>query len=239
MDALERCRRLLALAEHPNTSEAEAAAAFDRAFQIMALEGIARAQVDALNGGESRSLDDDPVWLEVLDLHGEFQSEQDTIIQSVIRPLGCAGCVRSEQNEMHIVGRKSDVERALLISTGMLLHVFNEMRKQNVRGVRNRRSFLVGFAARVGARMREQYKKAAAEGGEDLSKALAKRDDEATEMLRKYFRETYGVELGRKRMSARASAAGMAAGDSADIGQARFGRAGTRAIGTGQRAIGR
>lgn len=230
MSAFSRVANLMARAEHPGTTKEEADACIAKAQKIMVAEGFTRAAADAAAKVRGDRPEDDPPWLRRIKLRGEMVKAQDALVQGVIGPLGCYGAIGPDE-DFHIVGAKSDVERAEILAAGILLHAWTEMRNDpSVRGTRGRSAFLFGYAVRIRERMRAQYEKAKADADEGTRAALVTRESAAAKMWKDYAKMK-GWTVTRSAMAS-GSRQGYAAADRADIGQSRMGSGARRQLGS-------
>src|ERR1700759_5377053 len=166
-DLLARGRKLLAKAEDEGCSPAEAEALTAKAAELMARYGIDRALLGALRpetdrpGGRRFTLDNP--W-------GDVKRH---LLAGLATALRCQ-CVQTRSAEgtrLHVFGYTSDLERADILFTSLLVQMARALAQQAVPGAGGearawRRSWMLGFAAAVVARVRaaEETAVAAAEG---------------------------------------------------------------------------
>jgi hypothetical protein len=169
-DLLDRVRKLLAKAEDEGCSPAEAEALTAKAAELMARYGIDRALLGALRPETDRPAD------RVFTLGNPWGDVKRHLLAGLATALRCQ-CVQTRSAEgtrLHVFGYTSDLERADILFTSLLVQMARALAKQAVPGTGGearawRRSWMLGFAAAVVARVRaaEETAVAAAEGGTD------------------------------------------------------------------------
>jgi hypothetical protein len=169
-DLLDRVRKLLAKAEDEGCSPAEAEALTAKAAELMARYGIDRALLGALRPETDRPAD------LVFTLGNPWGDVKRHLLAGLATALRCQ-CVQTRSAEgtrLHVFGYTSDLERADILFTSLLVQMARALAKQAVPGAGGearawRRSWMLGFAAAVVARVRaaEETAVAAAEGGAD------------------------------------------------------------------------
>jgi hypothetical protein len=223
---LDRVRKLLAKAEAEGVTPPEAEALTAKAAELMARYGIDRARLAASRPGtdqpSSRVIDIANPWAQVrahllAGLAGAMRC------QCVLLPATGPGA------RIHVFGYASDLERADILYTSLLLQMARGLAAavvpDRVRSVRAwRRSWLLGFVSAVIARVRAAEERAAGEpdgpgGGPSTALVLADR----AAVIRRQLEQAYPVPR-RTRLSytGRGYRDGHAAGQRADIGSSRL-----------------
>jgi hypothetical protein len=202
---LDRVRKLLAKAEAEGVTPPEAEALTAKAAELMARYGIDRARLAA-----SRPDTDRP----------------GSRCQCVLLSTSGPGA------RIHVFGYVSDLERADILYTSLLLQMARGLTAavvpDGVRSVRAwRRSWLLGFVTAVITRVRSAEERAAAsvdgEPASGPSTALVLADRAV--VIRRQVEQAYPVtRKTRITYSGRGYSAGYAQGQRADIGNARLGR---------------
>lgn len=233
-DVLRRIRGLLDQAEStPYPSEAEAFAA--KAAQLMARHHVDLAMLDRSRRGPHRG---DIVEVDVELGRGQYVRARLELLGAVARALSCRLITSSRPDGRlgHVIGHRSDVDQVTLLYTSLLVQATRAASAESVPrghpGVTFRRGFLLGFAERVGQRLQDEVRAAAADaeaaaGDADgrTSVALVLADRSAA--VDGWVADRYG-RLGRLGAAAPVSASGLhrgaAAGDRADLGGRGVGR---------------
>lgn len=230
---LDRIRRLLAVAEHPNTGPEEAETYRERAYNLMAKYGVERAHLAAAG----QITDELTSWALVVD--GPHQPERIQLLAAVTNAKTCRvlSWKVADATYLMVSGYQSDIDAVQMLYVSLALQMTKEVKNVTAtwRVAAARKSFMLGFASRVGEKLREANKAATAEAptsSTGTSTALVLRDRQAA--VDNYFnrqapntRSRKGPKIG----DAHAFLAGREAGDRADIGGGR------RLDSTGQRAI--
>ena len=165
-DLLDRVRKLLAKAEDEGCAPAEAEALTAKAAELMARYGIDRALLGALHPETDRPAD------RVFILANPWGDVKRHLLAGLAMALRCQ-CVqtRSEQGtRLHVFGYTSDLERADILFTSLLVQMARALAQQAVPGYGGearawRRSWMLGYAAAVVARVRAAEEAAAASAG--------------------------------------------------------------------------
>lgn len=212
---LRKVRALLAKAE--STTFAEEA----EALSAKAQELMTRHRIDHL-GDPSGAPGGRRIWIDA-----PYVAPKATLAMAVARANGCRGVHLVGLGCVHVVGFGHDLTSTEVLFTSLLVQagralVEAESRQLAGAGRRTRsfrHAFLVGFAAQVGRRLRETS------GGllaarSDLLPVLRRRDEEVEAALAEAFPAT------RTQRSTASNAAGWAAGvragDAADLGRDRL-----------------
>jgi hypothetical protein len=202
--ALERVRKLLAVAEHPNTPPAEADTAARAAERLIVKHAIDTAVLDAKQSRHAK-----PV-LRRITVDPPYASAKTHLLGTVADAYGVRAVTIQRPYEpqvVSLVGFDSDLDLVDLLYTSLLLQAATSMLRQPNRGRAFRRAFLIGFAAEVGERLRAARQEAIVEAG-DPTTALVLRDrtDEVEAAMREHF-----PRLRTQRMSV-SDGGGLAAG---------------------------
>lgn len=230
---LERVRKLLAKAEDESVTPPEAQALTAKAAELMAKYGIDRALLAAERPETDRPADRK---VTVENPWGRVKAHLLTGLASALR-CQCVLLPARDGLAVHIFGYASDLERADLLYTSLLVQMWHGLVAAPVPDWASsprawRRSWLLGFASSVVARVRAAEEAAAsqASGGERAAASrtalvLADRSD----VIRGHVGQAY-PRLRRTRItySGNGYGAGWAQGQRADIGTARFARPGGR-----------
>ena len=155
-DLLDRVRKLLAKAEDEGCTPAEAEALTAKAAELMARYGIDRALLGALHP------ETDSVGDRVFDLDNPWAAVKAHLLAGLAAALRCQ-CVllhrREPGSRVHVFGFASDLERADILFTSLLVQMARALTAQPVPGYGGaakawRRSWMLGYASAVVARVR-------------------------------------------------------------------------------------
>jgi hypothetical protein len=174
-DLLDRVRKLLAKAEDEGCTPEEAEALTAKAAELMARYGIDRALLGAIRPETDRPADRkfgfDPPWVDV----------KAHLLAALATALRCQ-CVQTQNDQgamhLHVFGYSSDLERAEILYTSLLVQMARALAKQAAPGYGNsvkawRRSWMLGYCAAVVARVRAAEEAAVATAGADDDHAAA------------------------------------------------------------------
>jgi hypothetical protein len=171
-NVLATVRKLLAVAEHPNTPPEEADAAARAAERLVAKYAIDEALLEAAaqttSKPESRTMVVDP----------PYASAKTRLAGAVASAHGVRAIIVRNTGETHrviMVGFAADLQLVDLLYTSLLLQATTSVRRQAESGRAFRRAFLIGFAAEVGERL-NATRQEAVEAAATASSALALRD---------------------------------------------------------------
>jgi hypothetical protein len=233
---LARVRKLLAKAENAGVTPAEAEALTAKAAELMAKYGIDRALLAADRPETDRPAD------RVIDVGNPWARVQAHLLCGLASALRCQCVILPRSgpgSRIHIFGYSSDIERTDVLYTSLLVQMWQGLAATQVpdwsRSPRAwRRSWLLGFAAAVIARVRaaedEATRRATAAGagaGSRTSLVLADR----TLVIRHNIERAYPVtRKSRVTYSGNGYGAGYTQGQRADIGTARLRRSSARAL---------
>ena len=224
---LNRVRKLLAKAEAEGVTPPEAEALTAKAAELMARYGIDRARLAATRPDtdrpDSRIIDIDNPWAQVrahllAGLAGAMRCQ--CVLLSTTKPGA----------RIHVFGYASDLERADILYTSLLLQMAHGLTAAVVPdGVRSarawRRSWLLGFVTAVITRVRSAEERAAAsaqdDGPDGPGTALVLADRSL--VIRRQVQQAYPVtRKSRITYSGRGYSDGYAQGQRADIGNSRL-----------------
>jgi len=232
---LDRVRKLLAKAEADGVTTAEAQALTAKAAELMAKYGIDRALLAA-----TRPETDEPAS-RIVEIYNPWARVQAHLLCGLAAAMRCQ-CIllpsRAGQR-VHVFGYASDIERADLLYTSVLIQMWHGLIAADVpataASVRAwRRSWLLGFAAAVMARVRAAERAAersAASGpaGGPARAALVLAD--RAMVIRQHVARTYPVtRTARVTYTGSGFGAGYSQGNRADIGAGRVGAPSARAL---------
>ena len=229
---LDRVRKLLAKAEAEGVTPPEAEALTAKAAELMARYGIDRARLAA-----SRPETDRP-GSRVIDIDNPWAQVRAHLLAGLAGAMRCQ-CVLLHTSgpgaRIHVFGYASDLERADILYTSLLLQMARGLTMAAVpAGVSVRawrRSWLLGFVTAVITRVRSAEERAAAsaEGETQTGPSTALVLADRAVVIRRQLEEAYPVtRKTRITYSGRGYSAGYAQGQRADIGNARLGQ--TRAL---------
>jgi Protein of unknown function (DUF2786) len=171
-DLLDRVRKLLAKAEDEGCTPEEAEALTAKAAELMARYGIDRALLGALRPETDRPADRkfrfEAPWADV----------KAHLLAALATALRCQ-CVQTQTDDgprLHVFGYSSDLERAEILFTSLLVQMARALAKQAVPAYGNsakawRRSWMLGYCAAVVARVRAAEEEAVAAAGADAHAA--------------------------------------------------------------------
>ena len=163
-DLLDRVRKLLAKAEDEGATPAEAEALTAKAAELMARYGIDRARLGALHPETDRPAD------RVFDLDNPWAGVKAHLLAGLAMALRCQ-CILLTRPEpgsrVHVFGYISDLERADILFTSLLVQMARALALQPVpvggnRAKAWRRSWMLGYCTAVTGRVKEAEDAAAA-----------------------------------------------------------------------------
>jgi Protein of unknown function (DUF2786) len=233
---LDRVRKLLVKAEADGVTQAEAQALTAKATELMAKYGIDRALLAAVRPETDRPAD------RVIDIGNPWARVQAHLLCGLAAALRCE-CVilprTGPGSRIHVFGFASDIERTDVLYTSLLLQMWQGLAvasppawAQSPRAWR--RSWLLGFATAVVARVRATEQAAASRAagtpaGNGATAALVLAD--RTEIIGRALRQAYPVtRASRVTYSGTGYGTGYAQGQRADIGTSRLARPAGRAL---------
>jgi hypothetical protein len=229
---LEKVRKLLTKAEAEGVTPQEAEALTGKAAELMAKYGIDRALLAATRPETDKPGD------RIIDIENPWARVQAHLLCGLAAAMRCQAVMlptTSGGSRIHLFGFQSDLERVDVLHTSILLQMFNGLRHAEVpawsRSVRAyRRSWLLGFASTVIARVKDAERSAVSEapapaaGGKTAVVAIADRNLVIGANLKAAYPKTRST---RVTYSGSGYSQGSAAGQRANIGGASVGR-GTR-----------
>jgi hypothetical protein len=221
---LDKVRKLLAKAEDPGCTPAEAAALNDKAAELIAKYGVDQALLAAATP------EADPVGDRTISIYAPYALDKASLLGAVAHALRCRS-VRIKHRTgsgngygMHLFGCASDLERTELLYTSLLVQASYGLAAAKVPPYEPlasfRRSWLAGFAQAVGARLRQAEQRASAEAatgsGPSMELVLADRGDRVARRVAEAY-----PRLGTappRRLIGSGAGDGYAAGQRADLG---------------------
>ena len=230
---LAKVRKLLALAEDPAATEHETELYTAKATQLIADYGIDRALLASADPGR------DPVGDRVVGLDAPYAADKAELLTTVATRLRCRAVQRTRWHDgarelsLHLFGHDSDLERAELLFTSLLLQSGRALGRTPVpRGEHKaafRRSWLAGFRMAIGRRLEAAERRAETEARDRFTSsgttaALVLADRSA---LVGHAVETAYPQLRTARarsLSGTGGAQGWAEGQRADLGGTRLPR---------------
>ena len=154
-DLLERVRKLLAKAEDDGCTPAEAEALTSKAAELMARYGIDRALLGALHPETDQPAD------RAFGFERPWADVKAHLLAALATALRCQ-CVQTAAGKgprLHVFGYASDLERAEILYTSVLVQMARALARQPVPANGNsakawRRSWMLGYCSAVVARVR-------------------------------------------------------------------------------------
>ena len=213
---LARVRKLLAMAEDPACTPAEAEAFTAKATDLIAKYGVDQALLAAADPVPSSVGD------RIVTIDPPYARDKAGLLAAVASPLRCrlVHLDRRGTTRSHLFGHAADLERVELLFTSLLVQAAHGLAAGPVPPGEHvaayRRSWLAGYAQAIQARLRlaEQSATDAAAPGTDL--VLADR----TELVEQRRDEVYPklARLGPRRLRGGGLLRGYHAGQIADLG---------------------
>lgn len=236
---LDRVRALLTQAEHPNTTEAEAEAFTAKAAALMTKYGIDTAMVADRDTAKAES-----VTTLRIKVAAPFAREKGSLLSWIACASRCEAVLNKTGRTVETVtlfGFPTDLERVQVLYTSLLLQGTRDAVRAQVPYYENaaawRRTWWLGFASAVSARLEaaEKRAQATAEGERQVNNSGGSRSvalvlaDRSTQVEAAVATAFPRLKKSRKRqLSGGGLHEGYAAGQRADIGNTR--------VGTGQRS---
>lgn len=230
---LDKIRKLLAMAEDAACTEAEAAAFTAKATRLIAAYGIDEAllaQDDESRGG---------VGSRRLEMHPPYAREKSTLLATIASQLRCAAVLhqvpayddqwrRTNRFWVECFGHESDLALVEMLFTSLLVQAGRDLvRARPPRGesaAAFRRSWWLGFAGAIGARLELAERQAAkaaevrfAERGTSAAVVLADRADRAALARRDAYPRLRTAT--RRTLSGSGGMDGWVSGQRADLGR--------------------
>jgi hypothetical protein len=207
------------------TFPAESEALVAKAQELMTRHAIDEAILAAPGRGRTR----DRVVARTHVVESPYASAKSALLSAVLRPNGCRvvfhGGGRGPRT-CTVVGHSADLDQALVLYHGLVLHGVREMLRAPVpewEGVRSfRHAFLLAFAARIGERLKTAAAAAAADAsipatGRSVAVVLADRGALVDQELGRLF--PHLTTARRSASSGVGYASGRAAADRAGLGE--------------------
>lgn len=232
---LELVRKLLAVAEHPNTGATEAAVYLEKAYAVMAAYGIEQAML--ADAGKLA----DGVGSLTIRVGNPYQPDRRTLLAGVASVLRCQSIYRrvGAESEVQVVGFWSDLALVEMLFTSLCLQmasgVLRVVAPPGHATVSYRKGWMAGYVNRVCERLRTAERRAAADaepvGGRSTELVLLDRRAEVSRVYEQMF--PHVRRAGRRSLSDWSGwSSGRAAGDRADLGGSRVGSRHGTAIGS-------
>jgi hypothetical protein len=233
---LDRVRKLLAKAEAEGVTPAEAQALTAKAAELMAKYGIDRALLAA------RQPETDQPASRLVDIYNPWARVQAHLLCGLAAAMRCQ-CILLPSGDgdqrVHIFGYASDIERTDVLYTSVLVQMWHGLiatevpaRVSSVRAWR--RSWLLGFAAAVTAKVKAAEQRAernasvaSAETGSTAALVLADRSMVIRRNVTAAYPETRAARL---TYSGSGYGSGFRKGEQADIGAGRVRSRGSRSL---------
>ncbi|MFI0718878.1 DUF2786 domain-containing protein [Streptomyces sp. NPDC021224] len=223
---LSRVRALLAKAEDPAATEAEAESYTAKATELMAKYGIEQALLADAQPGTDKPAD------RIITVAAPWAREKQSFVAGIVEALRGRAVMKTGPAgyRVHMFGFESDLERAELLYTSLLLQMTNQLVHVQVPYYDEprayRRSWVLGFRVEVVARLRAAEQRASERATtEGVHPGPAGRSTEIVladraAIIERRVNDEYGKLKGR-RTTYRGTgfAAGQAAGSRANIGQ--------------------
>jgi hypothetical protein len=219
---LSAVRAMLAKAERTEFPE-EARALTAKAQELMVRYALTEAQLRA--SGSARP---DRVSTIVVEVGAPYRGAKGLLLSEVASANNCRAI--TDGSRYHVAGFSSDLERAQLLFTSLLVQAAREMLVaykepwMNTKSFRH--SFLIGYATEIGMRLAGQVDAVVNDvrysGGCDILPVLADRRHEVDRAVR----DRWGGRLGSSRVTYRPDtgfSAGRSAACRADLSQRRLG----------------
>jgi hypothetical protein len=232
---LDRVRKLLAKAEAEGVTAAEAQALTAKAAELMAKYGIDRALLAATQPETDKPGD------RIVEIYNPWGRVQAHLLCGLAAALRCQSILVTADSglRVHIFGYDSDLERTDVLYTSVLIQMWHGLVATDVPAdaysVRAwRRSWLLGFAAAVIARVRTAEQRAEqsaspAPAGQSSRTALVLAD--RSMVIRHNIAQAYPrTRTARVTYTGSGYGDGYEKGKRADIGTARLGRKRARAL---------
>lgn len=237
---LDKVRKILAKAEDPAATPEEAETYTAKAAELIAAYGI-----DAAVLAESRP-GSDVVGDRVVVLDAPYALDKAGLLSGVATAMRCRAVQRTryvdgaKQLSLHLFGYRSDLARAEILYTSLLLQAASQLRSavplpgESVAAYR--RSWLAGFTTAVVRRLREAERRAEAAArpdhpaaeGRSVSLVLADRSVAVRRAVESEY--PYLSKAQARQLSGSGGRSGYLAGQRADLGGTRVGADGRRRL---------
>jgi Protein of unknown function (DUF2786) len=244
-DLLDRVRKLLAKAEDDGVTPAEAEALTAKAAELMARYGIDRALLGAVRPDSDKPTD------RIFELPNPWGAVKSHLLAGLAAAMRCQCILLGRREEgvirLHVFGYASDIERADMLFTSLLVQMNRALAAATAPGTEFgaamtmhhspkawRRSYLLGFASAVVGRVREAEQRAArasdtersdaGEAGKSTALVLADRSLVVRSMVSRTYPRTRTT---RVTYTGNGYGSGYQDGQRADIGGAKLRRGAT------------
>lgn len=234
---LAKVRALLSKAEDPASTTAEAETFTAKAAELMAKYGIERAMLADANAETDVPAD------RIITMDNPWAREKQSLVAGIVDALRGRAVLRDRGSlhRVHMFGFQSDLERAELLYTSLLLQMTQQLAHVDVPWGENprayRRSWILGFRHEVVRRIKAAEARAVAEASRPEAVSTTGRSTELvladrTAIVEQQVLAQFG-KLKVRRATYRGSGFqdGQAAGRTANIGQTGL-SGGRRAIGS-------
>jgi hypothetical protein len=213
---LARVRKLLAKAEDPACTPAEAEAFTAKATDLIAKYGVDQAMLAVTDPAA------DPVGDRIITIVPPYARDKAGLLVAVAAPLRCRVVHLERQGiaRSHLFGHAADLERVELLFTSLLVQAAHGLAAVPVppheHPAAYRRSWLAGFAEAIGSRLWDAEKSAVAEAGAEL--VLVRRTDLVDQRMAEAYPKLRTASP--RRLAGGGLAQGYRAGQAADLGGA-------------------
>jgi len=234
---LARVRKLLAKAEDPAVTEAEAESYNTKAAELIARYGIDRAMLAAKDTGT------DEITTVEISMDNPYSRDKASLLTNIAHPLRCRALLHrwgQAVTAVTVFGFRSDLERVELLYTSLLLQATTQLTRvrpaNSFRGeslAAYRRTWLHGFAGAVHLRLQKseadatQEHTASAPGGRSAELVLQDRNALVKDAYDDQFGDLRAAPP--RRLSGSGYLDGRVAGERANLGTTGI-RGGKRAI---------
>lgn len=215
---LSTIRKLLALAEDPAATPAEAAAFTEKAMALMARHGIDEALLATDSGNNGRVVN------RRLAMPPPYARDKATLAAGIAQALRCKAIMlaRNDSVVLQIFGFDADVRNADTLFTSLLVQAAHELAvapiPDRAHPAAFRRSWWAGFALAVHARLQEANREAEEQvvGVPGVALVLAHRADEIEDAVAATYPKVRGAR--KRRLSGGGHAEGYRSGQRVDVG---------------------
>lgn len=240
--ALATIRKLLAKAEDPSVTTAEADAYNAKAADLIAAYGIDRALLAQAQPGTDTPAD------KIIIIDPPYALDKVSLLSGIAQALRCR-CVYltrypglRKETSVHLFGFGSDIERAELLYTSLLIQAAHGLVRTVIPRYEHpaayRRSWLQGFTLAIIGRLRQAEHNAEqhatrtqAASGPPVALVLVSRSERVTQRLNAAYPKLRTAQA--RRLSGSGRRQGYQAGQRADIGTTSLRTAPGRAISPG------
>lgn len=226
---ITKIEALFRQAQHPNTGDAER-----QAFQAKAIAMMQKYRIESIGDLDP---EEEPTTYAFGTIRGSYASAHHQIVSAVARIYGCrtfyssSGRAGDPTRHVYIVGFKADAARVkhlaqLFIDDAKAQAAKHKTNDPNTT-IKWRKSFVFGYAAEVGRRYQESRKIVDIEAN-PAALVLVTREKQVEQKLK-----DLGLRkgAGSRGLDFSGYAAGSEAARNSNIGRARIGNSGTRALG--------